>query len=338
MFSIIILSIFFYSFGFQFREHPFEKRAGYISGLNKIQDLPVSTVEEIQNLFKKHPLLVIQKIKQPYSLEEFRYFLSFFDTENGGQSECIQEIHSFGNQEQYVWRSDLLGNNLKNTPIVSGIQIVKNMLDSSYFISGESIYQSLTPIEKEAAKNILIEINQMKFFLKKSKTDYWGCERIEPFESIHMGNQQIPLVFAPEIKEEIPSIILMPIIFEKIVGWSVKDSREWLKYFMQKNVLPRRFSVQLEKGDICVVNNRRIMYLDTFQLKTTTRRICLPTQKPLCGIVPDVSNIYQCMNSAYYSNWISNKQYSGFSYKAFREYYRSKPNINGTFQIYPQIQ
>ena len=117
--------------------------------------------------------------------------------------------------------------------------------------------------EQLTAQNMLIEINRLKFAIKKIETDYSGSSRLEPYEKIDAGYTRLPLVFAPSYKDESPSVLLLPSFFERVVGWSVEESREWIKQFMYKNVLPHRFSIQWKKGDLCVFNNRRFMHSST---------------------------------------------------------------------------
>jgi alpha-ketoglutarate-dependent taurine dioxygenase len=45
--------------------------------------------------------------------------------------------------------------------------------------------------------------------------------------------------------------------------WSIKESREWIKTFMNKKVLPHRVSIQWKKEDLAIFNNRRFIHSST---------------------------------------------------------------------------
>ena len=97
----------------------------------------------------------------------------------------------------------------------------------------------------------------------------------------------------------------MPTFFEKVVGWTVKESRQWMQSFMNKHVLPHRVSVQWKTGDLAVFNNRRFIhssnparnYMDNADSnKRLLLQTFIPTNRPLLGIKPLNNKVYACYN------------------------------------------
>jgi hypothetical protein len=169
--------------------------------------------------------------------------------------------------------------------------------------------------EKLASQNMLIEMNRRKFVMGELTTDYAGVQRLEKHVEAELGNTQIPLVLAPDSLVGLPSVVLMPTFFEKVVGWSVKESREWLRDFMTKSVLPHRVTVQWKRGDLAVFNNRRFIHSSTparnyLENDQSNRRLLLqtfiPTNRPLLGIKPRGNNCYACYNA----KWIKDQEKS----------------------------
>jgi alpha-ketoglutarate-dependent taurine dioxygenase len=237
---------------------------------------------------------------------------------------------------QYVWHTDLLGHEYKVPGVITAFYIVEQPLvgGDTDFISGETIYEQLSEKEQMACRNMLIEVNRKKFITKQIQTDYTGSNRIEPYEEWAEENVQIPLVFvnvATHIQkddsakrgvhrnmDEIttkPSILLLPTFFERVVGWSVKESRIWMEKFMSEKVLPHRVSLQWKKNDLAIFNNRKFIhsstparnYMDNIQ---NPRRLLLqtfvPTKRPLLAIRPDPKNSRAC----YDSQWIHDQKQS----------------------------
>ena len=60
-----------------------------------------------------------------------------------------------------------------------------------------------------------------------------------------------------------PSLIITPIIVQKIKGSDVKTTRKWIKNLMNEEVLPHRISIQWRKGDIAIFNNKRFIHSST---------------------------------------------------------------------------
>jgi alpha-ketoglutarate-dependent taurine dioxygenase len=219
----------------------------------------------------------------------------------------------------YVWHTDILGHEYKLPNIVTGFYIIEQPLigADTDFISGETIFENLSIEEQNACKNILIEINRRKFITHSLEIDYAGVNRLEKYELREDGNTQIPLVYAPNNDNiyEKPRILIMPTFFERVVGWSISDSRKWIKKFMNEKVLPHRISVQWKKGDLAVFNNRRFIhsstparnYLDNIDSsKRLLLQTFIPTNKPLLSYQPLKKDVYSCYNVG----WINDQEIS----------------------------
>jgi alpha-ketoglutarate-dependent taurine dioxygenase len=60
-----------------------------------------------------------------------------------------------------------------------------------------------------------------------------------------------------------PSLLISPIIVEKIKGCDVETSRRWIKKLMNDDILPHRVSIQWRKGDVAIFNNKRFIHSST---------------------------------------------------------------------------
>lgn len=339
---------------FLFTEHPLEPRIAFIRGLKDIKQIDETTMGHLRNLFQSHPLLIFQNMEN-ISPTEFLRFVKQFDTDHDELAlakpedypeQMLQPFDQFpdcnhvaprGNVQlnglynikrvevkpydafvnNYVWHSDMLGHEYKLPGVVTGFYMMESpqIGGDTDFISGETVYENLPEMEKQASHNILVELNRRKFVTNQIKVDYAGISRTEDFEEIEFGNTQIPLVFAPENGNEKPRILLMPTFFERVVGWTVKESRKWISDFMVRRVLPHRVSIQWRKNDLAVFNNRRFIhsstparnYLDNAE---SNRRLLLqtfiPTRRPLIGIKPLETNVYSCYNAG----WIKDQEKS----------------------------
>jgi alpha-ketoglutarate-dependent taurine dioxygenase len=347
--QFIILLNLLSSYSLKITQHPLESKIAYIHGLKDVNRLDRIMISDLKGLFNKYPLLIFKEIDQ-ISPNNFINFLTNFDDdydkdalENPDKypNQMLQPFDQFpdckhvaprGNVElnnfyninnikikpsdtfinNYLWHTDLLGHEYKLPNVITGFYIVENPLigGDTDFISGERVYQTLTPELKEACHNMIIEINRNKFISKYKVIDYSGSVRLETFEESSEGKTFIPLVFAPDNINETPRILLLPSFFERVVGWSVDESRKWIKEFMHQHVLPHRVSIQWRKGDLAVFNNRRFMHSSTparnyLDFPESSKRLLLqtflPTKRPLLGIKPIDHN----MDSLSKVNWSS---------------------------------
>lgn len=377
IFSIFLTYLFTNSQSLKILQHPLEKRICYVYGLNNIENVNSKQVDELKKLFIIHPLMIFKNI-QDVNPSNFINFLTNFDDDcdynailnpEENKQQILQPFDSFPNCRHvaprgnfalnnlydiknitvkpgdsfinnYVWHTDLLGHDSKLPNVVTGFHIIDQPLigGDTDFISGETVYENLEMNEQLNAQNILIEVNRLKFLFKKIETDYSGSSRLEQYKNLDAGNTVLPLVFAPDNEEEKPRILLLPSFFEKVVGWSVDDSREWIKNFMYKKVLPHRVSIQWKKGDLCVFNNRRFMHSSTparnyLSFNDSSTRLLLqtfiPTKKSLYGIVPKNQDIYDTT--------IFNKDQMLYSSYEFHKYYTKKMLDNERYLIMPHI-
>jgi alpha-ketoglutarate-dependent taurine dioxygenase len=329
---------------FQFTIHPLEKRIAYISNIDNIESLDDITIKSLKYLFNEYPLLIFQGLNNvnPNSFLNFvKQFDDYCDDEaltnpDKYQHQMLQPFDQFpdckhvaprGNIDlldfhniknikiapydpfinNYLWHTDILGHEYKLPNVVTGFYIIEQPLigGDTDFISGETIYENLTSEEQKACKNMLLEINRRKFITKNLEIDYAGVNRLENYELIEDGNTQLPLVYAPDNDNESPRILLTPTFFERVVGWSITESRNWIKNFMNNKVLPYRVSIQWRKGDLAVFNNRRFIHSSTparnyLDNKDSSKRLLLqtfiPTNKPLTSYKPLEKDVYACYN------------------------------------------
>jgi len=316
--------------GLHLSTHPLERRIGYVYGLKDL----TGNKGKLQKWFEKHPLLIFKGL-DPISPTDFLNFVKEFDPDHDEDAlakpdenhhqmlqpfnqfhECkhvapvgnckLDEFHGIPNvtvypderiANNYLWHTDILGHEYKLPNVVTGLYIVEQPLigGDTDFISGEAIYEGLTEEEKKAAKNILVEVNRPKFTINRIEMDYSGTNHKEDFFRFVYGTQRIPLVYPPDSEAESPRVLLMPTFFEKVVGWSVDDSRAWIREFVTKKVMPHRVSIQWRRGDLAVFNNRRFIHSSTPSQEyvsngNSPNRLVLqtfiPTKKPLMGLRP----------------------------------------------------
>lgn len=222
-------------------QHPLEKRIAYVSGIKNVRHLDDLTINQLVNVFKKHPLLIFKGVDQ-VSPVDFLQFITHFDPDHDKdaiqypeeyQHQMLQPFDQFpeckhvaprGNIEllnyetikhivvkprdafinNYVWHTDILGHDYKLPNVVTGFHILQQPLvgGDTDFISGETIYENLSQEEQYAAQNMLIEINRRKFVTNSIQTDYAGARRLEPYEEQELGTTRIPLVYAPDFDNE----------------------------------------------------------------------------------------------------------------------------------------
>lgn len=340
--------------GIKIRTHPLENRICYVHGIKNINNINSEQMDNLKSIFLKHPLLIFKNLDNVTPIE-FINFIKNFDNDRDNnalenpddyQHQMLQPFDQFpdckhvaprGNIEllnyhniknirikpydsfinNYVWHTDILGHEYKLPNVITGFYIIEQPVigGDTDFISGETIYENLNKEEQLASHNILIEINRRKFITNSLEIDYAGTTRLENYEERNSGNTFIPLVYAPDNNIEKPRILLMPTFFEKIVGWNIKESREWMNYFMMNKVLPHRVSIQWKKGDLAVFNNRRFIHSSTparnyLDNKYSSKRLLLqtfiPTTRPLLGIKTTDKDVYSCYNV----KWINDQEKS----------------------------
>ena len=348
MLSIFLLLLLGVSKAYNLRTHPLESRILYVYGFKNIHAINKENKEVLQALFKKHPLMIFKGL-DPVSPKEFLNFVKQFDPDRDeaalenpeeNHAQMLQPFDQFpdcnhvaprGNVElcdfynikeikitpydafvdRYVWHTDILGHEYKLPNVITGFYIIEQPLigGDTDFISGETVYEHLSPEEQTASKNVLMEINRRKFVTNSLQIDYAGIQRSEEYVEGAEGSTQLPLVTAPDDPTENFRVLLMPTFFEKVVGWSVKESREWITKFMLEKVLPHRVSVQWRKGDLALFNNRWFMHSSTpakfyMDNEHSNKRLLLqtfiPTKRPLLGVIPSEKGVY----STYNLKWI----------------------------------
>ena len=334
--------------------HPLENKIAYVKGIRDIKNLDENTLNSLREDFKKYPLLIFKDCKH-ICPETFLDFSKEFDLEADldalaspleYQHQMLQPFDQFPDckhvaprgsitlknyyniknievepyepfKTDYIWHSDILGHDYKLVHVVTAFYIVEQPLigGDTDFISGERIYESLKIEEKLACENILTEINRRKFVTGTMEQDYAGVNRLESHLEMDEGTNKIPIVYAPDDPAESPRVLVLPTFFEKVNGWTVSNSRKWMKNFMTEKVLPHRISIQWQKNDLAIFNNRRWIHSSTpaneyiknqngptrFLMQTF-----IPTKKPLKAIIPDPKNAYACYNS----KWINDQEVS----------------------------
>jgi len=369
------MGIFQAGWAFSVIPHPLEKRAAYIFGISSLSHLKPKTIEYLQDIFRERPLLVFKGVMEP-TPNEFLKFLTYFDSDCDLDAiqnpelypqqilqpfdrfpECphvaprgnahLTNFHQILNitvypdkqfDKNYLWHTDLLGSPNRLMGVITGFYMLESPLigGDTDFISGEAVYESLSEKEKLAAEVLLTEVNRLKFFQKRSITDYSGSYRLEDYVKEKEGNIQIPVLFPPSSEESggSPSILLLPTFFERVVGWSVEESRQWMKYMMIHHALPNRFSIQWKKGDLCVFNNRRFMHSSTptrnyMDFSESSTRFLLqtfvPTKRPLYGFRPTHADK---ISTYHLENWASSQASAIDSYSSFMQYYMEHYDYN----------
>ena len=190
----------------------------------------------------------------------------------------------------YVWHTDLLGHPEKNPSIITGFHIIKTPVigGDTDFISGETIYENLDELQIGILNNSRIIINRHNFAFGNKIMDYSGSYRIKDSDIKYPNNNvEIPILFPPENRHQTYKVLIMPSFVENIVGYNIIETDKKLKHFMEKYVLPHRFSIQWREGDICVFNNRCFIhssnparnYLELSNNERLLLQAFLPTKK-----------------------------------------------------------
>lgn len=199
---------------------------------------------------------------------------------NSLHSDFNYEIYKMSNN--YEWNTDIL------TSSISSFYILKepNIGGGLEFISTEKIYEDLNNYEKIAAQNMLINYKNFK----------------------------LPLIL------DSSKILLFPSLFCNVSGWTLKESNTWMKYFMYNKVLPNRFTIDLKKNDLCIINNKKFIYSFTPYSKYLSNKGFLLKSSIFSNNIlkrrkSNNDDIYSAINSAFDSKWVSSRSSSFSSFK-----------------------
>ena len=216
---------------------------------------------------------------------------------NNNSLDFSYNYKSYEINPNYQWKNHIMEAELASIYIINE-PYGGNELE---FISTDDIYNKLTNIEKIAAENLLICYNYFK----------------------------LPLVSND-------NILFLPSLFNKVCGWNSNESNYWLNYFMKNKVLSNKFSIKLNKNDLCIYNpikfiysfcpytiyfpNRGLLLSSFLKNKENDKDIVL---KKLLSIKLDLDDIHTEINAAYYSKWVLNKKSSFNSCKETQNYYKN---------------
>ena len=172
-------------------------------------------------------------------------------------------------KDKYVWHSDTWCHNTKIMNKISAFYIKKQPLigGETDFISGETIYEHLSYKKRQEYKDVILEVSRETFLSNNSPMDYSGTEFEDNQDYINPSKNSLSytsLIQMPKPGSLLnPSLIITPIIVQKIKGCDVETSRRWIKKLMNEDVLPHRVSIQWKKGDIAIFNNKRFIHSST---------------------------------------------------------------------------
>lgn len=305
----MILFLLFINFilneSFHLIKHKQEKRIAYIYDVKDITKVDQSTINNLQDLYKDHPLLIFKDL-DTVSPNDFLHFMQKFNKDNdvnqlkyyqrqtlqiSNNGPPLEKIELFNlynlnniniNSYNSIWNTDLSGCEFKLSNIPSAFYIMEesSLWGKTDFISCETIYENLDPDEQLFVQKILIENNNI--------------------------NINVPLVYQPYNINEKPKILIMPSFFKKIIGWGTKDSRNWITNFMEKKVLPHQVNIEWSKGDLAIFNNNRFMHTSTPGRNYIKNKddIYIPINKPLLEINLNEKNIYSSFNI----KWIKDEE------------------------------
>lgn len=176
-------------------------------------------------------------------------------------------------KENYLWHSDTWGHPTKIMNKITGFYVIHQPLlgGETDFISGETIYENLSELEKLAYKNIELEVSRESLLeaIKDNVAlmDYSGS--YFKFNDIYKKASKeslsiVKLINFPDNKNYLnPCLLISPAFVEKVKGWDLQESREWLTLLMNLNILPHRVTIQWKKGDVAVFNNKLFIHSST---------------------------------------------------------------------------
>ena len=172
-------------------------------------------------------------------------------------------------KDKYLWHADTWAHNSKTMNRITAFYIIKHPLigGETDFISGETIYENLSYNEKSLYKKITLVVSRESFLQNKSPMDFSGAEFDKNYEFVKPSKKSLsysPLIIMPEKPSfSKPSLIITPMLVQKIKGVSVPKSRKFIKHLVNKNMLPHRVTIQWKEGDLAIVNNRAFIHSST---------------------------------------------------------------------------
>lgn len=340
-FIISILSVINPITCYKIIKHPLEKRIGYVKNL---KHLDKNTLNNLHQDFQTYPMLIFKDLKD-LNPQEFLEFACNFDeyadmeivkNPNEHITKSLQPFDQlpsvpnvaprgymnitnlFGLKhlevapftpfvDNYIYHVDMLGHEFKRPNVVTGFKIIKQPPagGETVFISGETVFENLSFDEQLALKNILVINNRRKFITGTISQNLAGTTRTENFVPIDLGNVEIPLIYDTG---KIPCVLMMPSFMEKISGLPVKESREFMRNFMETKVLPYKITIDWKEGDIAIFNNRRFIHSSTpaqtyINNEDNSERLLLqcfiPTTKPLKSFIPHEKDVFAAYNAGY---------------------------------------
>lgn len=193
-------------------------------------------------------------------------------------------------KEHYLWHADTWAHHSKRMNKITAFNVIKQPLigGETDFISGETVYEKLTEVERLFYRYLIVEVSRESFLKNMVSMDYSGSEYENEldFELSPDFLSESPLIHFPHVNSyEKPSMILTPILIHKIKGLNVDESRKIISRMVKKNLLPHRVSIQWKKGDIAVFNNKLFMHSNTpannyLKNKQSNQRFLLQTFIP----------------------------------------------------------
>lgn len=194
-------------------------------------------------------------------------------------------------KDNYVWHSDTWGHSTKIMNKITAFYVIKQPVigGETDFISGETIYEHLSPSVQKRYQDIILEVSRESFLKGICQMDYSGTKFDDEHEYISPSEDSLsytPLVIMPEPDSfSQPSLIISPIIVQRIKGSDSRTTRKWMEKLMNEDILPHRVTIQWKKGDIAIFNNKLFIHSSTpannyLKNKNSNERFLLQTFIP----------------------------------------------------------
>ncbi len=172
-------------------------------------------------------------------------------------------------KDRYLWHADTWAHNYKRMNRVTGFYIVKQPLigGETDFISGETIYENLSEEDKALYKKIVLIVSRESFLQSRSPMDFSGAEFDKSVKFVNPSKKSLsysPLIIMPEENSfSKPALIITPMLVQRIKGFPLDNSREFIKHLVINKLLPHRVTIQWKEGDLAIVNNRVFIHSST---------------------------------------------------------------------------